>query len=74
MPCLPTCPLCSDLATTAVTRHRLRRSRERGIHYVTYGDWQILDQYEVAAGRTQGRPRVKVTTVPEMMEVIRAGR
>jgi ferredoxin--NADP+ reductase len=48
--------------------------RERGIDYVTYGDWQILDRYEVAAGRTQGRPRVKVTTVPEMMEVIRAGR
>jgi ferredoxin--NADP+ reductase len=48
--------------------------RERGIDYVTYGDWQILDQYEVAAGRAQGRPRVKVTTVPEMMAVIRGGR
>jgi ferredoxin--NADP+ reductase len=48
--------------------------RERGIDYVTYGDWQILDQYEVAAGRAQGRPRVKVTTVPEMMAVIREGR
>ena len=46
----------------------------RGIDYVTYGDWQILDQYEVAAGRAQGRPRVKVTTVPEMMAVIREGR
>jgi ferredoxin--NADP+ reductase len=48
--------------------------RERGIDYVTYGDWRILDRYEVAAGRAQGRPRVKVTTVPEMMAVIRAGR
>ena len=48
--------------------------RERGIDYVTYGDWQVLDQYEVAAGRAQGRPRVKVTTVPEMMAVIREGR
>ena len=48
--------------------------RERGVDHVTYGDWQTLDQYEVAAGRTQGRPRVKVTTVPEMMAVIRAGR
>ena len=48
--------------------------RERGIDYVTYGDWQILDRYEVAAGHAQGRPRVKVTTVPEMMAVIRAGR
>jgi ferredoxin/flavodoxin---NADP+ reductase len=48
--------------------------RTRGIDYVTYGDWQILDHYEVAAGRAQGRPRVKVTTVPEMMAVIREGR
>jgi ferredoxin--NADP+ reductase len=48
--------------------------RERGIDYVTYADWQILDRYEVAAGRAQGRPRVKVTTVPEMMTVIREGR
>jgi ferredoxin--NADP+ reductase len=48
--------------------------RERGVDYVTYRDWQILDRYELAAGRAQGRPRVKVTAVPEMMEVIRAGR
>jgi ferredoxin/flavodoxin---NADP+ reductase len=48
--------------------------RERGVDYVTYRDWQILDQHEVAAGRAAGRPRVKVTTVPEMMAVIREGR
>jgi ferredoxin--NADP+ reductase len=48
--------------------------RERGIDYVTYQDWKILDQYEVACGSGQGRPRVKVTTVPEMMAVIHQGR
>jgi ferredoxin--NADP+ reductase len=48
--------------------------RERGIDYVTYQDWKILDQYEVACGTGQGRPRVKVTTVPEMMAVIHRGR
>jgi ferredoxin--NADP+ reductase len=48
--------------------------RERGIDYVTYRDWQILDRHEVAAGRAEGRPRVKVTTVPEMMAIIREGR
>ena len=36
--------------------------------------WKILDQYEVACGSRQGRPRVKVTTVPEMMAVIHQGR
>src|SRR6266536_2038207 len=47
---------------------------ERDIDYVTYRDWQILDQYEVACGRDQGRPRIKVTTIPEMMEIIHQGR
>jgi ferredoxin--NADP+ reductase len=48
--------------------------RERGVDFVTFRDWQVLDRYEIAAGRAQGRPRVKLTSVPEMMEVIRAGR
>jgi ferredoxin--NADP+ reductase len=48
--------------------------RERGIDYVTYQDWKILDQYEVTNGTFQVRPRVKVTTVPEMMEIIHQGR
>ena len=47
---------------------------ERDIDSVTYQDWKMLDQYEVASGSSQGRPRVKVTTVPEMMAVIRQGR
>jgi len=46
----------------------------RDIDYVTYQDWKILDQYEVASGSEQGRPRVKVTTVPEMMAVVHQGR
>jgi len=48
--------------------------RERGIEYVTYREWKMLDQYEVAKGSRQGRPRVKVTAVPDMMAVIRQGR
>ncbi len=47
---------------------------ERGIDYVTYQDWKILDRYELASGTEQGRPRVKVTSVPEMMAVIHQGR
>jgi ferredoxin/flavodoxin---NADP+ reductase len=47
---------------------------DRGVDYVTYRDWQVLDRHEVAAGRAAGRPRVKVTTVPEMLAVIREGR
>lgn len=45
--------------------------RGRGCALVTYPDWQKLDHYERAQGELQGRPRVKVTTIPEMMGIIR---
>jgi ferredoxin--NADP+ reductase len=48
--------------------------RRRRIDFATYQDWRILDDYEVARAASQGRPRIKVTTVPEMMEVIHQGR
>jgi ferredoxin--NADP+ reductase len=42
--------------------------------YVTWSDWKALDAFEVARGAELGRPRVKVTSVPEMIEIIRQGR
>jgi ferredoxin--NADP+ reductase len=47
--------------------------RRRGIDYTTYQGWKVLDAHELARGAAQGRPRVKVCAVPEMLEVIRAG-
>lgn len=47
--------------------------RERNIDYVTSEDWKRLDRYETALGAERGSPRVKVTTVPEMMAIIRQG-
>lgn len=48
--------------------------RERGVDYVNYADWKTLDAHEAACGAEQGRPRVKVTRVDEMMAIIHAGR
>jgi ferredoxin--NADP+ reductase len=45
--------------------------KARKPEYVSYADWKVLDTHEVACGAPQGRPRVKVTTVPEMLGVIR---
>jgi ferredoxin/flavodoxin---NADP+ reductase len=45
--------------------------REKNIDFVTYDDWKTLDRFEVGRGNEQGRPRIKATSVPEMMEVIR---
>jgi ferredoxin--NADP+ reductase len=46
---------------------------QRKPDYVTYAGWKVLDAFETARGAEQGRPRVKVTSVPEMLTVIRAG-
>lgn len=44
-----------------------------GIDYITYQDWNVLNQAEVSQGASQGRPRVKFTRVPEMLEIIKQG-
>lgn len=47
---------------------------ERGIHYVTMRDWMTLDRHEMALGEAQGRPRVKLVHVDEMLTHIAASR
>ena len=39
--------------------------------YMTYADWKKLDAYELAHGAEQGRPRVKVTRVADMLQIIK---
>ncbi len=41
---------------------------------VTFSDWQILNDLEVAAGKAQGRPRVKFIRVDEMLAKIAEGK
>lgn len=36
---------------------------------VTWEGWQLIDAHERAAGDSQGRPRVKLVRVPEMLAV-----
>lgn len=43
---------------------------EREIHIVTYADWQIIDQLEIARGQAEGRPRRKFTEVEAMLEAL----
>lgn len=38
--------------------------------FITFADWQKLDQIEVANGAKQGRPRVKFTRVDEMLQAV----
>ena len=41
--------------------------------FVTFEDWKRLDALEVERGKAVGRPRVKFTSVEEMLEALRAG-
>lgn len=44
--------------------------RARGVQYVTYQDWQILDRLEQEQGQRVGRPRVKFCRVEEMLAAL----
>lgn len=41
---------------------------ERGVAPVDYAGWQRIDAYERARGEEQGRPRVKLTSIAELIE------
>jgi ferredoxin/flavodoxin---NADP+ reductase len=45
--------------------------RAKGLNFVSYADWKLLDKHETERGAQQGRPRVKATSVEEMLQVIR---
>ena len=42
----------------------------RGLSYVSIEGWRVLDQLEQAHGSTYGRPRVKFTSIAQMLEAI----
>ena len=46
--------------------------KERGVRWVTFDDWRRLDALEQAIGAEMGRPRVKLTTVDEMLAALGA--
>src|SRR6478609_815229 len=43
---------------------------ERGVRYVSFEDWQAIDQAEVGRGEPHGRPRVKFVRVEEMLSTL----
>jgi ferredoxin--NADP+ reductase len=45
---------------------------ERKPQHVTYAGWEAIDAAEKGAGEPQGRPRVKLTSVEELLEAARA--
>lgn len=44
--------------------------QQRGVRYITWQEWQMIDEAETAAGARLGRPRVKFTSVRAMLEAV----
>ena len=44
--------------------------KQRQPQFISYDDWSVLDAEEVARGQESGRPRVKFTSVAEMLTVL----
>jgi hypothetical protein len=42
------------------------------IQVVTFEDWLKIDREEVARGQAQGKPRDKVVSIQEMLEIARS--
>jgi ferredoxin--NADP+ reductase len=43
---------------------------EKNVRYVSFEDWQAIDQAEVGRGEPHGRPRVKFVRVDEMLDTV----
>ena len=68
---LPTLPSVPDAQRDPAAIEALLA--ERKPDYVEYTGWRVLDVFETARGAEQGRPRIKVTNVAEMLAVIARG-
>ncbi|KAK2885094.1 NADPH:adrenodoxin oxidoreductase, mitochondrial isoform X1 [Channa argus] len=45
---------------------------KRGVKPVTFSDWEKIDSVEIRRGESNGKPREKILTVQEMLQVARA--
>jgi ferredoxin--NADP+ reductase len=48
--------------------------RERKPDYVSYADWQIIDRLEIENGQAVSRPRVKFSTIAEMLNALKVAK
>ena len=43
---------------------------EKNVRFISFEDWQAIDQAEVGRGEPHGRPRVKFVRVEEMLDTV----
>lgn len=63
----PSLPLAEEPDPAAL----VRLLKVRGVEFISFEGWAMLDHHETTLGQARGRPRVKVTSVEEMLQLIR---
>ena len=56
-------------APTTTPDELLDELAHRGVHVVNYSGWEAIDAHERALGEPHGRPRVKVTSTEELLQI-----
>ncbi len=65
-------PNVKPLDPAQASRQSLEQSlRERNADFVSFADWQLIDQLERAHGEAIGRPRVKFSQIDDMLNALR---
>ncbi|MBN1611630.1 MAG: FAD-dependent oxidoreductase [Polyangiaceae bacterium] len=44
--------------------------RDKGVRYVTFEDWKVIDRVEIQRGLARGAPRSKLVAIPEMLDLV----
>ena len=63
-------PLRAELSPHAITF----LLDERGVRSVSFDEWKILDELEIANGSAKGKVRDKFTSLPAMLEALKTAR
>jgi ferredoxin--NADP+ reductase len=63
-----------NITATVNTDDVLVLIKQRQPDYVTFADWQLLDQVEISNGQAEGRPRIKFSRIEDMIDAIKAAR
>jgi len=62
----------ADVLTESRSQVIVNMLQSKKIHFVPFEDWKILDKVEIEVGEKKSKPREKITTVKEMLEIIKA--
>lgn len=44
---------------------------EHNIQYLSYADWKVIDEYEIAQGEKVGKPREKLTSIKQILSILK---